>query len=379
MRSAFPVALFLCICSLWGASSTSAQSDRGKDTTLGRIILIDPKEPKGALQVQRGKSADPVNATEGMLVNRGHLLTLSPKARAKIICGDGQERNLAPGKQGCPCTMPCVPEVCGLRYDDSTLGSMRGPDTEAGLFPVIISPRKTKLQSLRPTIRWAPIIGAKERVTYNVTMYGDGMKSIWVREVVSETKLTYPADTPSLMPGQVYKVVVTANGLSSGQDHSPGLGFITLTEDRAKMLSDEEAKIIQLKLPEPQTRFLVSSLYAARGLYSEAIEQLENLFTTMEEPAVVILLGDLYATIGLNREAEKKYLKALDLTASNDLEGVGLIQKSLTRVYENLGEFDEAITELRKAINTYRQLGNRAVVRALLNKEREMKNTGRGK
>jgi hypothetical protein len=308
-----------------------------------------------------------------MLVLRGYLLILDPAARATVICGDGKKRELAPGAHGCPCTEACTPEVCGINYSGSTIGATRGPDTDTGLFPVVISPRKTMLRNLRPTIRWTPIVGAKEKITYNVTLYGDSLKVIWTKDVVSETRLTYPDKESSLAPGQIYKVAVTGGGQSSQQDHSPELGFTTLTAEQAQMLADEERKIKQMQLPETQTRFLIANLYEARELYAEAIEQLENLNATMKGPAVAQMLGDVYAMTGLNREAEKRYVEALSLTSANDLEGLGLIQKSLARVYENLGSFDRAIRCLTEAKKAYRQLRNRAMVKTLLKEERRLR------
>jgi hypothetical protein len=357
-----------------GIGVVSAQSGDSNGPTLGLIILIEPKKQKGALTIKQPKRV-PVNATVGMLVRRGYLLTLGRGARATVICGDGKKRELAPGPQGCPCTRPCTPEICGIRYDGSTIGATRGPDTDEGTFPVVISPRKTMLLNLRPTIRWAPIAGAKESTTYNVTLYGDGMKVIWTKEVASETRLTYPDNEPSLALGQTYKGVVKSDGLSSEQDHSPGIGFTTLTADQARALTDEEIKRKQMELPETQTRFLVSNLFAARGLYSEAIEQLQDLFTTMKEPAVARMMGDLYATIGLNREAEKKYLETLSLTPADDLEDLGATQRSLAQVYENLGMLDRAIARLQEARKSYQRLRNRAVVNALLKDERRLKGT----
>lgn len=367
------VALLAGIHLFLGIASASAQSGDSIGPTSGRIVFINPKEPKGTLKVKQAKGVEPVNATEGMLVRRGYLLTLDPAARAAVICGDGRKRELAPGPQGCPCTKPCTPEVCGIRYDGSTIGATRGPDTDKGGFPVVISPRRTMLRNLRPTIRWAPIAGAKASSTYNVTLYGDSMKVIWTRDVVSQTRLAYPEKEPPLTPGQTYKVVVTSDGLSSQQDHSPGLGFTTLTADQAHTLADEESRRKQMELPETQTRFIVANLYAARELYAEAIEQSEDLYTTMKEPAVAQMLGDLYAAIGLNREAEKKYVEALSLTAASDLDGLGLTQKNLAQVYENLGIFDQAIVRLEEAMKAYRRLGYNAMVNALFNEERRLK------
>ena len=353
----------------------SAQSgnNTGAGPTLGLIILIEPKEEKGALKVRQGKRVRPINAVEGMLIRKGYMLTLRDGARATVICGDGKKRELLPGPQGCPCTAPCTPEICGIRYDGSTIGRTRGPDTQRGAFPVVISPRKTMLLNPRPTIRWAPIAGAKENTIYKVTIYGEGMKEIWTRVVGSETTLNYPENEPPLTPGQTYKVVVTSDGLSSEQDHSPGLGFTTLTTDQARALAGEEINRKELGLPDTQTRFLLANLFAARELYSEAIEQLEALYATMKESAVVRMLGDLYAAIGLNREAEKNYLRALAATAADNMESIGATNHNLSQVYESLGTNDLAIARLEKAMRVYRRLGNKAVVSALLRDRRRLK------
>lgn len=364
------IALPVCICLLVWADVARGQSGSNKDPTLGWIVWI---EPKGSLKVRQAKGVDEVQAYEGMLVRRGQLLFLDGRARASVVCGDGKKRNLAPGPQGSPCTRPCTPEVCGIRYDGSTIGATRGPDTDKGTFPVVISPRKTLVGNLRPTIRWTPVAGSTEKTAYKVALYTDGMKAIWTRDVVAQTRLAYPDNEPPLVPGQTYKVVVTSEGLSSQQDPSPGLGFTTLMADQARALADEELKREKLELPEPQTRFLISNLYAARELYSEAIEQLEELYRTMNEPAVATALGDLYATIGLNREAEKRYLEALRLTPANDFDGRGMIEKNLAQVYENLGNLDLAVARVREAITAYRRLKKVRMVNALLNEERRLK------
>jgi hypothetical protein len=356
---------FLC------AGSASAQSRDRSDPISGRVALI---EPTGGLKIRQAKRAGLMNATEGMLVRRGYLLILDAVAKATIICGDGKKRELAPGPQGCPCTLRCTPAICGIRYEGSTIRATRGPDTNDSAFPVVISPRRTLLGNLRPAIRWAPVAGAKADTPYKVILYGEGMRVLWARDVISETRLAYPETEPPLAAGQTYKVVVTTNGLSSQQERSPGLGFTTLTVDQARLLAAEEIKERQLGLPETQTRFLIANLYASRELYSEAIEQLENCDPARENPAVISLIGDLYAEIGLNREAEKKYLQALAITPANDLEGRASTHRNLAAVYENLGEFDKAIAQLKEAITVYRRLRNLRVTSVLLNDERRLRN-----
>jgi hypothetical protein len=363
----------VCLIFCLAGGSARAQSREAAGPISGQVVRIDPADPKGGLKVIQAKGLDPINANVSMLVRKGNLLIREPSARASVRCGDGKEHKLEPGLQPCPCTEPCTPEVCGINYAGSRLRPTRGPDTNLGLFPVVISPRKTDLLNPRPTIRWAPIAGTKDGVKYKVTILGENMKVVWTRDVDSKTWLPYPDNEPPLPPGQTYKVVVAAEFHSSDEDRSPDLGFITLTSDQARAVANEETKIKDLGLPGAQTRFLVANLYSARRLYAEAIEQLEDLDKTAKDAAVARTLGDLYGAIGLSREAERNYLEALGLQDAADLEGVGLIQKSLAETYENLGIFDQAIARFEEAIKAYERLHNEAMINALSGEQRRLK------
>lgn len=371
------IGLLISIGSFLESGSVLAQSRDSKGFTIGRIVQIEPKEPKGLLKIKQAKGLDPIDASPNMLVRKGFLLILDPAANAAVICGDGSKHELAPGPHGCPCTAPCTPEVCGINYDGSTLASTRGTDTSKGLFPVVISPRKTLLLGTRPTIRWAPIAAASKNTVYTVTLYGKNMKIIWTREVRATTTLAYPDKEPSLTREQTYKVGVAAEGLSSKQDYSAGLDFTILSAYRARALADEVSKRRRLGLFEVETRFLISNLYAATELYSEAIEQLEDQYRAMKTPAVAELLGDLYTAIGLSREAEKRYLDAFGLTPTNDLEGRAWIQRNLAQVYKNLGIIDQAASRLEDAIKLYRRLENTSMLKTLLNERRRLSKPSR--
>ncbi|HXU38169.1 MAG TPA: tetratricopeptide repeat protein [Blastocatellia bacterium] len=359
------------------AFGVEAQSAGSLGPASGQIILITPKEPRGSLKIVRAKGAEPVNATEKMLVRKGYLLDLAPMARAIVLCGDNNPRNLEPGLQPCPCAAPCSPDVCGIHYDGAWIRPTRGgTDTDNSSYPVVVSPRATLLLSTRPAIRWTPITGSGESINYKVTLYGENMKIIWSRNVESGTELPYPAGQAPLDRGRTYKVIITAEGLSSAAERLPGLGFATLTEDQAQALAREENRRKQLEVPDPQKRFLISTLYAARELYAEAIERLEIQYNTNKESAVARLLGDLYAEIGLNREAEKKYLDALSLNPESDLDGLALTQRALAQVYENLGILKQAVEKLIEAIATYQRLGDTATVNVLLDEKRRLAKHG---
>ncbi len=372
-QSLLRVTLLGCISLLVGVSIVRAQSTDTTNPTVGRIILIKPPKPRGKLRVEFGKGVDPVDATEGRLIRRGDLLTLEASAEATIICGNGNTYNLIPGPQGCPCTSPCTTKVCGIMYGNTIIRSMRGGETNNSSFPVIISPRKTLLFSRRPTIRWAPVAGSNEKTKYKVTLYGENKRLIWSRETVSKSVLVYPDNAPSLIPGQTYLVVVSTDGKSSEQEDVPDTGFVLLKADKILPLSKEKTKIQKLNLPKAQTQFLTANLYSDEGLYAEAINEVESASKTMKEPAVIRMLGDLYLTVGLNREAEKRYLEALTLQPKNDLEEQAMTQVGLAQAYENLGVVDQAAIRLSEAIKIYERLGNSAMVENLKKQEQRLK------
>jgi len=351
--------LLAYVCLFLWARNANAQSGHRLGAATGEIILVKPK--KGSLKIKRSTGGETVDAAVGMPVHRGNLLILDekdPAARASVICGDGKTHELMPGAQGCPCAHPCPREICGINYDDSTLTGARGADTGSS-FPVVISPRKTRLLTTRPVIRWSSIRGGKENTIYKVTLYRASLGTVvWSREVTAQTTLVYPDKEPPLMPGQTYRVVVSAAGRSSEEDDSPGLGFAILTEHDAKLLANQVAKIKQLRLPDTETRFLISTLLAARDLYAEAIEGFNDVLATLREPAVARMLGDAYAEIGLNPEAERQYLVAANLQDSADLEGVALLQRALANIYEKLGIFEKAVASLEKAADQYAVLGD---------------------
>jgi len=214
-------------------------------------------------------------------------------------------------------------------------------------------------------VRWAPIVGANQNTSYKVTLYGENMRVVFSSEVTGRTNLPYPENAPALTPGQTYKVVVTAEGRSSEEERAPGLGFSTFTLEQARDLAREEQDIKERHLGSGFTRFLISTLYASQGLYTESISQLEASDETAKEATVARALGDSYAAIGLNREAVRNYLQALQIVGSDDLEAIALTQQHLATSYENLGLSEKANAAREEAIKAYQRLGDLVVVEQL--------------
>ena len=295
----------------------------------------------------------------GAPLRRGDLLRLGAAGHATIACADLKLATIESGVSGYPCqTAPRAPLV----YEGSLLTPTRG-DSGSGDTPFVISPRKTKLLSPRPLLRWQSIPGAN---TYKIGLQGTN----WATEVAGASEIAYPANAPALQPGVTYRLVVSAGDRSSNAEPGAGLGFTLLSADQTKTVEAGEAKIRAMGLAETPTALLIANLYATNGLLSEAIEMLETRRDS-QEPAVLRLLGDLYVGVGLNRLAEERYVAALSRSAAlNDVEGQAQTHLVLGRIYDAMGNAVEARRHLADALQLYEQLGdvkNAAEAQAQLN------------
>ena len=134
----------------------------------------------------------------------------------------------------------------------------------------------------------------------------------------------------------------------------------------AQQVRDGERRIRSSNLPDDSKRLLVTELYASNGLYAEAIEELEKVSVTVKAPGVMSRLGDLYASVGLSREAEGFYLEAISLSrTAGDLEAQALALRSLALTYENLGLFDRALARYDEGIGAFEKLGEAAAAAEL--------------
>jgi hypothetical protein len=355
-------ALWLSVLASYNGVATLAFQP---DPTVGRVISIEPANPPGKLRVKQGRKEHAADATLGMTVRRGQVLTLAADARAAIYCPDGKTYDLKPGQsQGCPCTSPSR----GLVYNRGVIPGTRGHDTSRGDFPVVLSPRKGFLLTTGPAIRWSPVTSLRpdEVIVYSVTMTTEAGKQLWRREGVTGTELGYPADAPRLARGEGYKVIVQFGRKTSAQEAATDVGFTVVTDTDAEAVRDAESAARLLKLPELQERLVVADLYASQELSSEAIEMLTGLTKTLKEPAVLRLLGDLYAASGLHPEAVRQYELALTLPQiRTDLEGQALTLGALGRSYAALGNREQANVSFARALDAYQKLGERLTIEQL--------------
>ena len=328
------------------AQSPAAQSK--SNNAVHVIVAI-----QGQLSIKRLGWKEYAPALFGTLVRSGDLLKLEGSSKATVACTDLTIYDVTGGISGIPCLISQPTLVYNRSLIRSTLGS------EPGSYPMVISPRKTKLLDPRPVLRWTPVQGV---TSYQLTVRGPGVQ--WSKDVAAKTEFVYPTDAQALRPGESYTLEVIAGDHSSREEGMPGLGFKLLSTAEAQVLREEEKKIRDLHLEDVPTRFLIAQLYATQGLNAEAIEQLEGSPEALKEVAVQRSLGDLYLKIGLNRLAEEHYLQALKLSQkAGDVEGQALAQHALGLIYDQaLGNPEAAAPRLQDAVKWYQQLGDSRIV-----------------
>jgi hypothetical protein len=345
------------------------------DPQTGIIADIQPRKP-GKLKVMQKRGEVAADATIGMPIRRGYLLTLSEGARATVVCdADSRKYELQPGPQPCPCVANRAIEEVNM------LPRPRG-DSYNRSFPIIVSPRATFLLTGRPRLSWLPALKSSADVslnesdaTYRVTIYTTNMKLVWSKSQVKGNNLAYPATERELEPGN-YLLVVSTSLSSSDEEGGVGRGFTVLPKCPAgkgalapcvrSTVRAEEQRINALHLSMDSTQLLLANLYLAHNLYAEAREKLEAALRTAKTPAIMRQLADTYGLVGLNREAEKLYLETLALPQiASDLEAVALTSHALAETYERLGVWKSARSHYDAAIEAYHKLNDYLMVQEL--------------
>jgi tetratricopeptide (TPR) repeat protein len=154
--------------------------------------------------------------------------------------------------------------------------------------------------------------------------------------------------------------MIEANtGASSLEDNSPDFGFSLLDENEATVVREAVEQLVKLDLADETKSLALAHLYRVHNLKAEAIAILEALVKLGSKTvAVYRTLGELYTEVGLNLLAQKYYLKAIELTKSEDIEGQALVAAGLGKVYEAIASPQEAIRWLTQARDSYVTLGD---------------------
>ncbi|MFL6388944.1 MAG: hypothetical protein ACJ71U_15795 [Terriglobales bacterium] len=327
-------------------ATTVFAADSAEDRSMHLVVAVE-----GRVAVKHKGWASYAPAVFGTDLRPGDLLKIDENSRVRVVCSDLELHDIPAGITGVPCSSsrPVL-----QRPDGSIINTTRSLPTEA-VFPQVLSPRKTKLLSLQPVLRWTPVAGATR---YKVTVRGGGYN--WAKIVYSSTEIAYPDEAPKLRTGIDYKLIVETDDNRSSYEPGSDLGFSILKTEDQKRVLQEERRIENLGLPDGPTQFLIARLYASYGLRAEAIEKLEHTLSKFKAAAVPELLGDLYASIGLVRQSETNDLNAIELAQSeNDEIGLMFAHLALGRMYkQGLNNPRAAIVHFDSALDLARKLGD---------------------
>jgi len=328
----------------------------------GRIL-----QTEGDVQLQRGDGRTFSPETGTLLYPDDRVLATT--GNAAILCQDNSITTVdSDWLNGCPAaTDECDPEAynCPHRGDDLNVGNDG--------IPYIISPRRTKLLSDRPLLRWNGVEGVTE---YTVELRENGVKiwsvvktieametASWVQPEVPMgwIEILYPVDQPALNPGSRYLLVVkTDTGLRSRETHIPGgFEFELLAGDAAETVRQKQSEIESQPFDDMAKAIAISQLYSDYGLNAEAIDLLESL--PEKTSAVYQQLGNLYwENLRLVRQSSQTYLKAIELADPNNLEMIAIAKDRVGQYYLEIGgeKREEAIRLLTEAQAAYEALGD---------------------
>jgi hypothetical protein len=351
------------------ACSTAQPAQPATPTDDGSHLLIDVQ---GTVNVKRVGRSEYVPGMFGMVLHRGDLLKLEGNAQARVACADLTLANASSGANSVPCGA-----AQAVIADPSTGSRVTAARSNIPAdIPIILSPRRTRLLTPRPLIRWTPISGVD---SYQVSIQQKDI--VWSTTVNGKAEIRYPDSATALTPGQTYKVIVVAGGRSSEDKLVPDLGFTIATPDEVQEVRSVETRIKSLGLKDGPTEFLRAVLYATHksetrdNFNAEAIDHLEQLSSSLKQPAVLRMLGDLYLKVGLLSMAEESFRQANDLSRTlNDVEGQATELQTLGMIYELLGNKAEAVKHLQDAIAWYQKIGDATTVSQLQEQLNKLKN-----
>lgn len=364
MRPAAVLAALMATALLPPASSR-AQAPGGPAAPVAARDLHLLVAVQGAVVLRRVGWSAPIPVGAGALLRRGDLVSVPTGGRATVACADLTLQEFPAGRfSGLPCAVP--ERVALVVYEGSLLAATRGDENDE--LPLVVAPRRTKLLSPRPLLRWS-VPGGGAGLT--VAVKGPGVN--WsARPPAGTASLAYPVDAPALQPGANYRVTVTAAGRSSDEAAEPGSGFSLLTGAAADDAGAGIARIGTLGLTGGAARLLTAHFLAARGLLAEAIEQLE---AAAPAPRALLTLGSLYQSVGLPRLAEARHLQAAkDAATTGDIEAQAQAQLALGTLYlDALGQRDDAARAFGDAAALFGKLGAAAAAAQAREKARDAK------
>jgi len=303
----------------------------------------------GEVRLKRKGWADYHPASIGTVLYHGDQLQLAETAQAIVLCDDLKPWPVPPGAisglaNGCELSQ--IPFLQTQAISSNTY--LENDPTK----PYVISPRATQLLTDTPRLRWNPV---PNTTYYTATLIGDELT--WQR-VVTQAETIYDGETP-LEPEVTYflQVETTNNRLTTTFSTLPKhLGFQRTSDETAEQITQQVAS---LPVSDEIKPLAVIYLYRSYGLFAEAIELLQPIATSAENPLIHLLLAELYHQVDLFDLAVNSYQTTLQLAVlHNDLEAEALAQIGLATLYQQGRQTQQAVVLLNRAKRIYQFLGD---------------------
>ena len=347
---------------LFMALSTVLAGAQPRDSVC-RCTFVDPPPFKLTIHYSNGHEEE---ARAKMPVQTGDVLVPHAGFQATLLCesakGLVQEPIRNAGPQPVPCSVPPKPLIqLGRPVDSHRLGPAMGDGI------TLLAPRGTRVRSTQPRIRWIALEGASQ---YTVIVRNEDIS--W-SDTVPAAKgdvmvVTYPppSSAPPLKPGGSYKAIVRSGSAASNASQQTKMGFEILTEQDAREVDLELEQLDRLNLPADDRRFARASLFAAYGLYADAIEELGDGRLVGQNPFVQRFLATVYLEVGLHALGRGLVLRSLQPPASDqDSErGRAASHALLGQLYE-WSDAPAAIREWQTARTLYERLGEAETVKTI--------------
>ena len=298
------------------------------DLALGRErevagVITELQMARGRVEVRTAGTVEWRLAEPFLALQAGDAIRASEDAWAVVVLS-GVKGSLRVDAARSPVLVPATPPEktkvekaaallqASLKFlSDTTRDTLRSVMVTRGppRTPVVLTPRNGPVLPESLTFEW---LGSRFG-RYTIRIVGP-RGVILERTDLTGTKFDYPADAPRLDPGARYTFHVLA------ERYSPqAVWFEVLDAARARSIQEdikELERALVLRMPSNSFAVLKAGLLAEQGLLHDArLSLIAALAKDQDEPALHVLLGDLYAKSGLPELAAVEYGEAHFLLA----------------------------------------------------------------
>ena len=191
----------------------------------------------------------------------------------------------------------------------AVLGGLRSGGSDSAVE--LQSPLNTRITEGQPRFSWTVY---DEFEFYTVSVRSSGGE-VW-STTTEEMTITYPADAPSLAPGQEYFWQVTAEGMLD-ESVSSLARFVILSESEIAAVQSGRAQIASMfegRGDSSAMQFMIGSMLIKSGLLADALEMFKEIAETHPSASMTYeIMGKLYYEMGMKDKAVQALQTAIAL------------------------------------------------------------------